>query len=343
MRCLGIESSCDDTALSCLSAEICSEERPILSELHFNHVHTQSIHNDYGGVVPELASRGHLHVLPSLFRDYMQIDNFDFIAVTSSPGLIGGLIVGVMFAKGLSLSTGKPIIPVNHLEAHALSARINFNELKFPFLLLLISGGHCYISLVHGVGHSFQLGATLDDSLGETYDKVARMLGLKYPGGPEIERCSLNGRSGRFILPTPLYKKDGCDFSFSGLKTAVKTLISKNFGNKKLSYQDVCDISLSFEKSVSCVIVDRLSHAIDKVFDSTKTLVVAGGVASNQKIRSIIEDLCKNKGICSYFPPKHLCTDNAAMVAWCGVEYFYKYKNIAFKDLSFSPSSRQSI
>ena len=334
---IGIETSCDDTSVAILGCTIGSDVLKF-GKLFSNLLYRQSIHSNYGGIVPEVASRFHLDVLPKIYKDAC-VSEFDYIAVTSHPGLIGSLIVGVMFAKGLSLSLGKPIIRINHLQGHALSARMENPALDFPFILLLVSGGHSQILIVEDVCAYSLLGETLDDALGETYDKVARMLGLGYPGGPEIELRAINGDCNKFKLPKPMYRQPGCDFSFSGLKTAVKLLI-ESLGREP-TCQDTCDISASFQGVVDEVIKDRLTNAI-KIAGGVKSLVVAGGVASNKQIRNVINDLCNKFDIEFYAPSKEFCVDNGAMIAWAGAEMISKYGSKCFSSLDFPASARCS-
>lgn len=351
MKVLGIETSCDETAVAIVtdSGEILSHK--ILSQ-------TEE-HMPYGGVVPEIASRAHMNALDSLITKAMQdanIKNFnelDGIAVTAGPGLIGGVIVGVMMAKGISAVSGVPIIPVNHLEGHALTIRLTDKSVKFPFLLLLVSGGHCQILKVSGVGKYERLGISLDDALGEAFDKVAKMLGLGYPGGPIVEKMALLGDPTQFHFPRSMLGKTHCDFSFSGLKTAVKrqidSLRSEGSWAKDESifdplpitpYPFTADICASFQACVGDIIEDRIKNAIKLCRSSSpeiNTLIVAGGVAANKYIRGRLENICSEYGFILKAPPIKLCTDNGAMIAWAGIE---KLTLNETSNLSFIPKAR---
>ena len=310
---LGIETSCDETAAAIVS------ENGIQSNL----VHSQlEEHRLFGGVVPEIAARSHIEHLDSLIKralDEAKLDlsNLDGIAATAGPGLIGGLMVGLTMAKSIALVHNLPLIAVNHLEAHALTPRITA-QIDFPYLLLLISGGHCQFLIVDGVGHYRRLGTTIDDAPGEAFDKVARMLGLEYPGGPAIERAASQGRANRYALPRPLQGRAGCDFSFSGLKTAVSRIVAKG----KVLEKDVPDLCASFQEAVADVLTDRLGHAaLSFMEDYGKgVLVVSGGVAANGILRARLKAKANKMGFSFTAPPPTLCTDNAAMVAWAGIE-----------------------
>jgi len=338
MKVLGIETSCDETAVAVVTGdgEILSHE--VLSQT--------KEHMPYGGVVPEIASRAHMNALDSLITKAMrdaQINNFDEldgIAVTAGPGLIGGVIVGVMMAKGLSAVSGVPIIPVNHLEGHALTIRLTDKSVEFPFLLLLVSGGHCQILKVLGVGQYERLGISMDDALGEAFDKVAKMLGLGYPGGPIVEKYALSGDASRFNFPRSMVGKPHCDFSFSGLKTAVKRQVDELLSNEVPLDTFTHDICASFQACVGDIIEDRMKNAIKLCRQSTpqiSTLVVAGGVAANKYIRQRLENICLENAFSLKAPPIKLCTDNGAMIAWAGIE---KLKLGETSDLSFVPRAR---
>ena len=312
MKILGIETSCDETA-----AAIVTDKREILSNVIFSQIEE---HSPYGGVVPEIASRAHINHIDNTIKEALdkadtKLEEVDGIAVTSGPGLIGGVIVGLMMAKGIASALNKPLIGVNHLEGHALTVRMTDN-VEFPFLLLLVSGGHCQILSVEGVGKYKKLGGTIDDSIGEAFDKTAKMLGLGYPGGPIVEKLALNGDENRFDLPRPLLNKPGCDFSFSGLKTAIfRAVETISHDGKQPSEKDMADLCASFQKTCGDILIDRLKNAI-KEFDG-KTLVIAGGVAANKYLnKRISEELDMNV----VAPPLKLCTDNAAMIAWAGIE-----------------------
>lgn len=326
---LGIETSCDETAVAIVDSN---------KKIHSNIVFSQLSHEKFGGVIPEVAARAHLEILPNLISKSLEetslsIDEIDAFAATSGPGLIGGVIVGMMMAKGLSASTQKPFIAINHLEAHALTPRLCYDELTFPYLLLLVSGGHTQILLCHDVGHFQLLGTTIDDALGEAFDKVAKMMNFPYPGGPIIEKLALNGDVARFSFPRPLIHRADCHFSFSGLKTAVKNQIQSM---EKLSEQDTCDIAASFQAAVLDVLIKKLKNAFDLArnhYPNISNLVIAGGVAANKKICGALEALSKENNFLFYAPPLSLCTDNAAMVAWAGVERFEKklFNNLDFQ------------
>ena len=319
MKILGIESSCDETAVA-----IVSDDKTIHSHL----IRSQYLeHLPYGGVVPEIASRAHMEVLNTLIASALQQANLrgfsalDGIAVTAGPGLIGGVIVGLMTAKAIASVTRLPLMAVNHLEGHALTIRLT-ETVNFPYLLLLVSGGHCQILVVEGVGRYKKLGGTLDDALGEAFDKVAKILGLGYPGGPQVEAHAKKGNASRFIFPRPLKGKSGCDFSFSGLKTAVKRQVD---ALTTLTPQDIADICASFQGAITEVLCDRLDHAIlhcRMTHPAIDTLVLAGGVAANQHIRQALTALCSQYRMTLKAPPMALCTDNGAMIAWAGVERF---------------------
>jgi len=323
MRVLAIETSCDET-----SAAIVTSDRQILSNVVVSQIDE---HTPFGGVVPEIASRAHIRYIDSVIKESLNkakcsIQDIDAVAVTSGPGLIGGVIVGLMAAKGIAAATNKPLIAVNHLEGHALTVRLT-DDVPFPFLLLLVSGGHCQILIVHGVGNYTRLGTTLDDALGEAFDKTAKMLGLGYPGGPQVEKRAKNGDPNRFPLPLPLCNKVNCDFSFSGLKTAVlHTIESCRTApgvDPKLTSQDINDICASFQQTCAKVLNNRLTHAISSFKEQAPTgtnLVIAGGVAANKYLRKTIDELGKEHGLDVIAPPLNLCTDNAAMIAWAGIE-----------------------
>lgn len=319
---LGIETSCDETA-----AAIVTGNKDILAQSLIS----QKDHAAYGGVVPEVAARAHLTYLQDQIKSVMDdtqltFSDLDAIAVTAGPGLIGGVLVGALMAKSIALVHNVPLIAVNHLEGHALTARLT-DDAPFPFLLLLVSGGHCQILIVHGVGEYTRLGATIDDAVGEAFDKTAKMLGLGYPGGPAVEkmaaRCTdVAAARARFSLPRPLVGQDSCDFSFSGLKTAVRRAIDA-LPAGDVSVQDAADICAAFQATVGDIIADRMTRAIDRYMGTNParpTLVVAGGVAANQYLRGLLTELCAKRGLHFAAPPLKLCTDNAAMIAWAGIE-----------------------
>jgi N6-L-threonylcarbamoyladenine synthase len=315
---LGIETSCDETAVALVRPDRRVLSAPLFSQL--------AEHAPYGGVVPEIAARAHVEKLDLLLAQAMaearvRLTDLAGIAATAGPGLIGGLMVGVLTGKTLAMVHGLPLVAVNHLEAHALTARF-MGELDFPYLLLLVSGGHCQLVAVEGVGSYRLLGTTIDDSVGEAFDKVAKMLGLGYPGGPAVERLARDGDPTRFDLPRPLHGTATCDFSFSGLKTAVRHRIL-NLGPAASETTTMADLCAGFQAAVGDVLVDRSVRAMRRLHDahpSCRTLVVAGGVAANQYLRDRLEQAAAGEGFALVAPPLALCTDNAVMVAWAGVE-----------------------
>ena len=317
MNILGIETSCDETAVA-----VVDDRRRILSHIVLSQLQD---HRPYGGVVPEIAARAHLDHLDGLVARAVEesgigYDRLDGIAATAGPGLIGGVMVGLMTAKALALSLDKPLIAVNHLEAHALTARLT-NDVPFPFLLLLVSGGHCQILIVRGVGDYELLGQTIDDAVGEAFDKVGKMMGLPYPGGPEMEKLlpQANAAAAAQIdLPRPLVGRKNCDFSFAGLKTATRLFI----GDRHLSDQEKSDFSLAFHETIADILLDRLQRALSNAaVKDLKTLVLAGGVAANQFLCARIRAFTEERGLAFVAPPIKLCTDNAAMIAWAGIEH----------------------
>jgi N6-L-threonylcarbamoyladenine synthase len=319
---LGIESSCDETAAAVVIDSENTETR-ILSNVVLSQVEQ---HRPYGGVVPEVAARSHLENIDFLIREAMTLAKLSFsdldgVAATGGPGLIGGIIVGIMAAKAISSHSKKPFIAVNHLEGHALTARLT-SGVKFPYLLLLVSGGHCQLLIVEGVGNYRRLGTTLDDALGEAFDKCAKMMGLGYPGGAIIEATAVTGDGSRFDLPRPMLGRRECHFSFSGLKTAIRRQIER-LGGQNLGDQDVADLCASFQRAVGDVLMDRCRNALKQYrgyYPNGNTLVVAGGVASNQALRIRLLELEATENISLIVPPAKLCTDNAAMIAWAGLE-----------------------
>jgi N6-L-threonylcarbamoyladenine synthase len=318
---LGIETSCDETAAAVVSLEGGGSE--VLSSVVLSQI---AEHAAFGGVVPEIAARAHVEALDgvvaaALADAGLDLAAVDAIAITAGPGLIGGLIVGVMTAKALAAAAGKPLIAINHLEGHALTARLT-DGLDFPYLLLLVSGGHTQIVRVAGVGHYERWGTTIDDALGEAFDKTAKLLGLPYPGGPSVERAAARGDAARFDLPRPLKGDARLDFSFSGLKTAVRQAAK---ALEPLTDADVNDICASFQRAVSETLADRVGRSLDRFrveFPAVgkPALVVAGGVAANREIRSMLTELCRQNSFRFVAPPLELCTDNAVMIAWAGLE-----------------------
>ena len=319
---LGIETSCDETAAAVVSRSEAGEGR-ILSNLVLSQLKD---HAPYGGVVPEIAARAHITHLDGLIAGALKeaklgLGDIAGIAATAGPGLLGGVLVGLTMAKALALAHDKPLYAVNHLEAHALTPRL-LAPLPFPYLLLLISGGHTQFQIVSGVGRYHRLGTTIDDALGEAFDKVAKLLGLGYPGGPEVEAQARKGDATRFDFPRPLKGRRDCNFSFSGLKTAVRETVQ---AMESLSDKDIADVCASFEAAVADTLRDRLAMAFQFFREAhgglrAPALVVAGGVAANLRLKAVFEETSALHGFRLLVPPAHLCTDNAAMVAWAGAE-----------------------
>ncbi|MCF2514922.1 tRNA (adenosine(37)-N6)-threonylcarbamoyltransferase complex transferase subunit TsaD [Sphingomonas sp. G124] len=307
---LALESSCDDSA-----AALVGSDRQILAQAV---VGQNDVHRPFGGVVPEIAARAHVEILPGLIRQVLHeadiaIGEVDAIAATAGPGLIGGVMVGLLAGKGLALSAGKPLIAVNHLEGHALSPRLVDKGLEFPYLLLLASGGHCQLLEVRGVGDYRRLATTIDDAAGEAFDKAAKLLGLAYPGGPAIEALAKDGDPQAVPLPRPLVGTKEPHFSFAGLKSAVQRAVASNEHRPE-------DIAASFQQAVVDCFVDRTKRALDA--SDAPSLVVAGGVAANAAVRSALRQLAEDHGRRFSVPPGWLCTDNAAMIGWAGAERF---------------------
>ncbi|MDO8977578.1 tRNA (adenosine(37)-N6)-threonylcarbamoyltransferase complex transferase subunit TsaD [Reyranella sp.] len=317
MRVLGIETSCDETAVAVV--EGAAGTQPV-GRILSNTVYSQlTEHRRFGGVVPEIAARAHLERLDGLVAQALDeagvgLADLDAIAATGGPGLIGGVMVGVMTAKALAFAHDKPFIAVNHLEGHALSVRLT-EPVSFPYLLLLVSGGHCQLLTVRGPGDFTRLGTTIDDAAGECFDKTAKLLGLGFPGGPAVERAAAGGDPRRFALPRPMWRKPGCDFSFSGLKTAVRQTVEKLPADDPRAVADLC---ASFQRTVGDVFADRCANAL--ALAPSSTLVVAGGVAANVYLRGRLEEVAAAHGAKLVAPPVRLCTDNGAMIAWAGVE-----------------------
>ena len=308
---LGIESSCDETA-----AALVASDRRILAHALAGQ---EAAHRPYGGVVPEIAARAHVEILPQLIDQVfdeagLALADVDAVAATAGPGLIGGVMVGLMTAKGLALAGGKPLIALNHLEAHALSPMLSDPDLAFPYLLLLVSGGHCQLLFVEGLDRYRRLATTIDDAAGEAFDKTAKLLGLGYPGGPAVEQAALAGNPAAVPLPRPLVGSGEPHFSFAGLKSAVlRASESGRYGK--------ADLAASFQQAVVDCLVDRTARAIERTAGAT-ALVVAGGVAANQAIRAALTALAHANGLPFIAPPLWLCTDNAAMIAWAGALRF---------------------
>ena len=318
MNVLGIETSCDETA-----AAVVTGDRRILSSIVLSQVEE---HRPYAGVVPEIAARSHLDHTDRLIGEAMQEagigwDDLAGVSATGGPGLIGGVLVGLTTAKAIAMVRGLPLVAVNHLEGHALTVRLS-DGIDFPYLLLLVSGGHCQLLAVEGVGQYSRYGGTVDDAAGEAFDKTAALLNLGYPGGPAVEEAAQRGDAGRFALPRPMAGRPGCDFSFSGLKTAVRHAVAALPGGTA-SRQDAADIAAGFQQAAADVLADRSRHAIRRFlseFPEGRYFVVAGGVAANRHIREVLSTAVEEEGMQFTAPPLNLCTDNAAMIAWAGLE-----------------------
>ena len=335
MRVLGIETSCDETAAAVVATPRRIESNLVLSQLE--------AHRPYGGVVPEIAARSHLDHLDRLVADALEAADCDFaaldgVAATAGPGLIGGVFVGVMTAKAIAVVRGLPFLAVNHLEGHALTVRLT-EDVDFPYLLLLVSGGHCQLLIVEEVGRYRRLGSTKDDAVGEAFDKVAKLLDLAYPGGPALERCARDGDAARFALPRPLLGRPSLDFSFSGLKTAVRHQVA-DLGAARLAERDRADLAASFQQAVADVLADRCARALEVFRERTGRagpLVVAGGVAANRTLRRRLAEVAEAAGGRMIAPPPALCTDNAAMIAWAGLE---RLQRGLVDPLDFAPRPR---
>lgn len=313
---LGIETSCDETAVA-----VVSSDRRVLSHiLHSQH----DDHRPFGGVVPEIAARSHVERLDTMIGEAMEqaelgFDDLDGIAATAGPGLVGGVMVGLVEAKAIAAVHKLPLIAVNHLEGHALTARLT-GEVAFPYLLLLVSGGHCQLLVVEDVGTYQKLGGTIDDAAGEAFDKTAKLMGLGFPGGPAVERAAAKGRADRFALPRPMAGRDDCEFSFSGLKTAVRQTL-ENLPDPH--EQDIADLAASFQQAVTDILVERTSRAAQifrRDWPQGHHLVVAGGVAANTTLRDALNALASSSELELVVPPAQLCTDNGVMIAWAGIE-----------------------
>ena len=333
---LGIESSCDETAASVISEN--QQGNPlVLSSVVSSQI---EIHREFGGVVPELAARSHIEkidwiVQKAIIDSGKKIDDIDAVASTAGPGLIVCLSVGLSFGKALAATLNKPFIAVNHLEGHALSPRLN-SSLDYPYLLLLISGGHSQFLSVQGLGKYKRLGTTIDDALGEAFDKTAKLLGIDFPGGPQIEILAKKGDPNKYILPKPIFNKGGCNLSFAGLKTAILK-ISKNIKTEKEKF----DLAASFQRTIEQILYKKTKIAFSEFENKNhlneKKFVVAGGVAANKKIREMLVELCKEQNYESIFPPIELCGDNAAMIAMVGLE---KFKSKQFNSLDHPAKPR---
>ena len=337
---LGIESSCDETA-----ASIITESEQGLPIILSNIVSSQvEVHKEFGGVVPELAARSHIEKIDWITERAIKDSNINFreidaIASTAGPGLIVCLTVGLSFGKTLALSLNKPFIAVNHLEGHALSPKLN-SRIKYPYLLLLISGGHTQFLSVEGLGKYKRLGTTIDDALGEAFDKTAKILGIEFPGGPQIEILAANGNSNRYELPKPILNKGGCNLSFAGLKTAILR-VAKTIQTE----QDRFDLAASFQKTIEEILKKKTKIAFEEFKkrnhkNKINHFVIAGGVAANKEIRDMLKNLCKKENFYPVFPTKELCGDNAAMIAMVGLE---KFKIKEFSKLDHPAIPRWSL
>jgi len=323
MNILGIETSCDET-----SAAIVNENGEILANLVLSQLKE---HRAFGGVVPEIAARAHMDHLHTLISAAMEdadlgYNELDGVAATCGPGLIGGVLVGMMAGKAIAAAHNLPFIAVNHLEGHALTPRLT-DKIEFPYLLLLVSGGHTQILVAEGVGKYRRWGTTLDDAAGECFDKSAKIMGLPYPGGPEVQKIAAECKDPkaareRFPLPTPMKGRKELDFSFSGLKTAVLNHV-KQLPEGDLKREDIADLAYAFQQTMADVVIDRCKRALTRFedeFGKAPVLVVSGGVAANTAIREALKTLCQKQGASFYAPPLSLCSDNAAMIAWAGLE-----------------------
>jgi len=320
MLVLGIETTCDETAAAVVRREI-DGKGSIISNVVWSQAAQHSI---YGGVVPEIAARAHVETLDQVIAAAMVESGLSFrwidaVAAAAGPGLIGGVIVGLTTAKAIAMVAEKPLIAVNHLEAHALTPRLT-HGIDFPYCLFLASGGHTQIIAVLGVGHYVRLGTTVDDAIGEAYDKTAKLLGLAYPGGPEVESRADRGRANRFKLPRPMLGRPEPDFSLSGLKTALRIEAERI---APLSEDDIYDLCAGFQAAVVDIVVDRVSTGLTRFnekFGRPLALVAAGGVASNRAVRAGLQRVAEAAGILMIAPPVNLCTDNGAIIAWAGAE-----------------------
>lgn len=335
-RILGIESSCDDTA-----ASVVDSDKNILSNIVLSQLQN---HAPYKGVVPEIAARAHienLHYVVSQALDHAKVSLYDIdaIAATTGPGLIGGVIISTMFGKSLAYAANKKFIAINHLEGHALTARLT-HDLDYPYLLLLVSGGHCQFINVSGLGHYQILGKTLDDAVGEAFDKVAKMLNLGYPGGPIIEQLAAEGDPYAYQFPKSMIERAGCDMSFSGLKTAVRRAIEEVGQLDDMILRNIC---ASFQYIVGEILKHRAENAI-KIYlqhhQNANRLVVSGGVAANLYLRNILSEVSRRYDFSLVAPPPKLCTDNAAMIAWAGME---RFQAGLISDFDVAPKARWSL
>tara|TARA_Y100001970_G_scaffold166351_1_gene203449 strand:- start:14511 stop:15512 length:1002 start_codon:yes stop_codon:yes gene_type:complete len=325
MLVFAVETSCDETSIC-----IMDDNKNIYSHIVFS----QEIHKKHGGVVPELASRAHLEIIQeitnkALFKSNKKLSDIDVFAATCGPGLIGPLLIGSNFAKGLAIGLNKPFVPINHIEGHVLSPTYN-NEMSFPHICLVLTGGHTQIYLVESNNEIKLLGETIDDAVGETFDKVGKLLGLSYPGGPLIEKKAIEGNENVYDLPTPLLKENNLNFSFSGLKTAINLIVKKNEINEVF----VRDICASFQLCISKILIDKINKTLINLENNYKkinSLSVVGGVSNNLYIRTKIIKFLETKNIFTFFPKKEMMSDNAAMIAWsCLNKNIKNHSNISF-------------
>ena len=336
---LGIESSCDETAAAIITENDLNQ--PVILS---NVVSSQEeVHKEFGGVVPELAARSHLEKIDWIVKKALKdsginIKDIDGVAATAGPGLVVCLSVGLSFGKSFANTLDKPFMAINHLEGHALSPKLN-SKLNYPYLLLLISGGHSQYLIVNGLGNYKRIGTTIDDALGEAFDKTAKLLGIEFPGGPQIEILAEKGDPEKFILPKPILNRGGCNLSFAGLKTAILK-VSKNIK----SDQDKYDIAASFQKTIEEIMRKKTIVAFKqfkmKNESEKNTFVIAGGVAANKKLRKMFEEICDENNFDAIFPPINLCGDNAAMIGLVGLE---KYKSKLFDNLNFPANPRWQL
>ncbi len=332
MLVFAVETSCDETSV-CLM-----ENSSIVEHITFS----QEIHKIHGGVVPELASRSHLEKIQSITFDLfhnkkIEPKEIDVFTATCGPGLIGSLLVGSTFSKSLAISFNKPFIPTNHLEGHILSTSFN-NNIKFPNLILLLTGGHTQVYLMKSENEIELLGQSVDDAIGEAFDKTAKLIGLSYPGGSEIEQQALKGNEDKFVLPKPLVKEKNFNFSFSGIKTNINLLTKKNRIDKKF----VQDLSASFQKNITEILIEKLERGLERLSSENKnirSISVVGGVSNNKYIRNKIENFFVKKNIEIYYPIKEMMGDNAAMIAWACMKFYKKDRN----DLFFKPMPRLGV
>jgi N6-L-threonylcarbamoyladenine synthase len=337
---LGIESSCDETAVA-----IVGNDKTIYAQAIYSQI---AEHQPYGGVVPEIAARQHAIHIDGLIEQCLReaglkLSQIDAIAVTQGPGLIGGVIVGVMQAKAMACVLGIPLYGINHLEGHALTVRL-CEDVAFPYLLFLMSGGHCQILLVKGVGRYVLIGQSLDDAIGEAFDKTAKMMGLSYPGGPAIEKLARLGDARRFNFPKPYLDRAGCNMSFSGLKTAVRTCLLELEANGGVSETDKADVAASLQHTLGAIVANRLRKAGEICLEAGNdftAMVVAGGVAANKHIRSELQNVANDFGKPFIAPPTALCTDNAAMIAWAAHEHIMA--GLPPSPLTIEPKARMPL